>query len=198
MSSYGKVKKTPTRSPGKPYNTPRPDAIIDDIIASVDAADVREKALDYKTRYYRILLNSGMPTKSYKELLVRIIDRFLSFTPEQLQHISTWLFFWEEESLTGIMKVENGEIIYPKYENLLRAVFGDPLPFSRPDGSIDLANSTIVLTISEISKPCQYGSECKRKNPIHQRLFHTATGGKRSSTRSKKRSKKRARKTHKN
>ena len=187
-SPYGKVKPSRApKTPTKPYNRPKPsspfirqtihnDTIIDNII---NASDVFPIANEYKTQLYYTFLRGGLPTDAYKEFLVRVLERFNTFTPPQLQNISNCLMRFEEESLTGIMKIQPNEAVYSNYQSLLQAVFGDKFPFQNPDGSIDLANSTIVITISEIQKGCSYGQGCTRRNPLHRQLMHHTAGGKR-------------------
>ena len=173
MSGYGPVRhvKSP-KTVKKPYELDC-DAIIDSIIDLKNDDAVRAKALKYKREKYETFLNGGIPTKIYKKLLIRILERFTTFTREQLQRISIWLFLWEEESLTGIMKVMQKDAIYGPYVEILKAIFGDPIPFQNQNGDLDLANSTIVLAINESMKPCPYGNGCYLKeNLLHVKWRH--------------------------
>jgi len=184
MSSYGPA--TPVKSPKtvkKPYslqnkgdakNDNEYDLIINEFINLNNDDAIRMKALKYKREKYEIFIQqySGLPTKFYEKLLIRILERFREFTREQLQRISAWLTSWEEAALTGIMKVKPTDAIYDEYAAILQAVSGDPIPFRNPNGELDLANSTIVLTINEIMKPCPYGNGCRRANPLHKKWRH--------------------------
>jgi len=200
--SYGKYKKSKNRATNKkPYNRSAVDydEIIDDIIRSNDVDDVRNKAMRYKDQLYGTFLRVGLPTSEYKGMLVRILERMNECNHDQLRMIRLFLFNWEEESLTGIMKVMPNESIYPKYKAILQAVFGNNHPFSNKDGSLDLANSTIVITISEIEKGCSYGMGCTRANPLHKSFMHSIAGGRRKVIQKKKQNKTRkAKKPHKN
>jgi hypothetical protein len=181
--SYGPVKKGKTSISVKPYgrqnkgdakNDNEYDLIINEFINLNNDDAVRMKALKYKREKYDIFIQqySGLPTKFYEKLLIRILERFRAFTREQLQRISAWLTSWEEATLTGIMKVKPTDAIYDEYAAILQAVSGDPIPFRNPNGELDLANSTIVLTINEIMKPCPYGNGCRRANPLHKKWRH--------------------------
>uniref|UniRef100_A0A6C0DCP9 Uncharacterized protein n=1 Tax=viral metagenome TaxID=1070528 RepID=A0A6C0DCP9_9ZZZZ len=170
--SYGPVIKGRTHTQIKPPYVFDYDAIINSIIDLKNDDAVRAKALEYRREQYETFVRGGLPTKIYEKLLIRILERFREFTREQLQRISTWLFSWEEESLTGIMKVKSTDAIYGDYAAILQAVFGDPIPFRNQNGELDLANSTIVLTINEIMKPCPYGNGCRRANPLHKKWRH--------------------------
>lgn len=149
------------------------DEIINSIIELENDDEVRKKALKYKREKYETFIHGGLPEEPYEKLLIRILERFTTFTREQLQRISLWLTIWEENALTGIMKVMPTDAIYKEYDHILQAVFGDPIPYKYPNRVLDLANSTIVLTINEIMKPCQYGDQCTRKNPLHKKWRHS-------------------------
>jgi hypothetical protein len=176
MSGYGPVRHVkPPKTVKKPYELDY-DEIINSIIDLKSDDAVRAKALKYKREKYDTFIQqySGLPTKMYKKLLIRILERFTTFTREQLKRISVWLFLWEEESLTGIMKVMPTDAIYGSYVEILKAIFGDPIPFQNQNGDLDLANSTIVLAINESMKPCPYGNHCYRivKNKLHAKWRH--------------------------
>lgn len=174
MSGYGPVRKGRIPTPVvKPYDLDY-DAIINSIIDLKNDDAVRAKALKYKREKGYIFLERGDTTSDYKNLLIRILERFTTFTREQLQRISLWLFCWEEHALTGIMKVEPTEPIYNSYVELLEKAFGNPIKYKDKNGHLDLANSTIVLIINEIVKPCQYGNSCYRikSNPLHAKWKH--------------------------
>ena len=173
MSGYGPVRHVkPPKTVKKPYELDY-DEIINSIIDLKKDDAVREKALKYRREQYETFVRGGIPTKIYKKLLIRILERFTTFTRKQLQRISIWLFLWEEESLTGIMKVMPTDAIYGSYVEILKAIFGDPIPFQNQNGDLDLANSTIVLAINESMKPCPYGNRCYRKdNLLHVKWRH--------------------------
>jgi hypothetical protein len=199
---YGKYKKTKNRETRKPYNRPATDvdAIIDDIIRSTNTDDVLNKATRYRSQLYNTFLRVGIPTDAYKGFLTRILERFREFTAPQLHLIHLFLFRWEEDSLTGIMKVRPEDSIYASYKAMLQAVFGNQYPFSNKDGMLDLANSTIVLTISEIEKGCGYGAGCTRMNPLHKSLMHKSGGRRTRPRKTRKQIRKQTRKqtNHKN
>jgi len=209
--SYGPIRKGRTPTPvKKPYELDY-DSMIDSIIHLTSEDEIRAKALTYKRESYDTFVHGGIPTKQYRKLLIRILERFETFTRIELHRISVWLFSWEEESLTGIIKIKPTDPIYEKYTLILRAIFGDPIPFQNQNGELDLANSTIVIAISEIEKPCPYGKDCRRVNPLHKQWRHPQTnvpqanvpqanaqGGKRRKTlRKRKQSKRTQSRTHK-
>ena len=69
-----------------------------------------------------------------------------------LHQIRQTLMHWEEEALTGIIRVTRRERDALPYIDLIHRVWGSVPPFQHSDGSMDLANSTLVLTINELEK----------------------------------------------
>lgn len=120
---------------------------------------------------------TGLPTEDYKSFLERIVNRLETMTNEERISITRTLMRWEENGLqygmTGIISIHPTDPFYLHYAQLLQAIFGDNHAFKRADRSIDLANSTIVLMISEMNRGCRYGNACKRQNPLHRELMHS-------------------------
>jgi len=124
---------------------------------------------DIKHLYAIFIGQQGLPTDSYRDFLLHLAKRIPCMTWEERDHTIRLLTRWEEEALTGIMTIHPTDPQYKPYHALLQAVF-KKIPFEHADGSLDLANTTIVGILQE--KDCAYGTLCKRVNPIHIQLFH--------------------------
>jgi hypothetical protein len=174
------------------------DQLIEEIIT---ASPVYKKAIEMEAVVRpRFIGKGGLPTKQYQSFLQRVVERLADMNQHDRDAISQALMTWEEDALTGIMRITPEDPFYPTYSKLLQAVLGDKHSFIHPDGMIDLANSTIVLTLSEIRKGCTYGNSCRRHNPLHRSLMHAkpqVNGGKRKTfKRTTRKSKKLKRRTY--
>ena len=193
------------------------DAIIDDIVSCQNDTCVLEKASDYASpeKLYDIFINrnsapiKGLPTKEYKIFLSQVVLRLNTFTHDQLNRIQLFFFSWDaNHALTGIFKLpvdpsdpnyldtdpQTYEVFHNLMHSVLPSIIKGRIMFEDEHHTIDLANSSITLTIQMWLKGCPFGNKCYRMktNPLHLQYMHpraSAQGGRKRTTSNRKQKK---------
>ena len=160
-----------------------------------------EKAHQYARQYYQSFIGQGgLPTKSYKKLLTRVIQRLVKFNESQLYQLQLFFFSWDaNEALTGMFRLtsppdesdpnylETDASTHRIVESIIQYLHAEQdIIFYNPSNRvIELSNSLITHLIKLMmlkkregllshnhSNTCSYGNSCYR-NPIHQLTVHS-------------------------
>jgi hypothetical protein len=160
-----------------------------------------DKAAEYSKEYYETFIGpGGLPTKEYKKLLTRVIQRLVSFNEAQLYQLQLFFFSWDgNHALTGIFQLhdppnrldpnylDTDMSIYRIIESIVNHINGEDVTlfYDPVHHTMDLSNSLITHLIMMMMRKkyegvlrhnnpnqCSYGNSCYR-NPVHRLVAHS-------------------------
>jgi len=162
----------PTEDPDiEPVLDPRLQDFYNELITcNVNDFDTL-KALPNKYNLLNILYDPGkygIPTKAYSNLLWYILKRIYNYSREQLDAIQIFFFILDQESYTGIIKIQPSSAIYASCNKIARKASENGQKLFIHDGIIDLCNSTITICfkdrITYLDKRVQHAGTRRSRN----------------------------------